>query len=352
MLQSLAKLTIYEITTATLLFATAALVLIATNSRTARVARRAIRASVASAVGAGLALLQTYGGDKAFTSASVAGQQSPSWKLSQLVANRQAPLAARDSIRDCENCPTVVVVSAGWFTMGAAEFDADARPQERPARAIRLARDFAIGQTEVTVGQFETFLRATGHKVPTCWSTNGGPTAAATCVSWNDAVAYSRWLSSVTGRSYRLPTAAEWEFAARAGSSSPYPVAATADAAPQHVSFGGAPVATSAVGGVSTATASNAPVATGVPNYYGLYDVNGGVAEMTQDCWSATLQAVPADGSALETGASCDARVVKDGIWSEEVSRARFSARRSIAPDKAVTGVGFRVARDLDRGRN
>jgi formylglycine-generating enzyme required for sulfatase activity len=104
--------------------------------------------------------------------------------------------------------------------------------------------------------------------------------------------------------------------------------------------------------GVSTATAGTAAVAAGVPNYFGLYDVNGGAAELTQDCWSATLGPVPADGSALDHGPGCDQRVVKDGIWSEETSRARFSARRSIAPDKGVAGVGFRVARDLDRGRS
>jgi formylglycine-generating enzyme required for sulfatase activity len=245
----------------------------------------------------------------------------------------------------------MIVIPSGWFTMGANANDPLARPQELPARTVRLTRDFAIGQTEVTVHQFETFLVSSGHPVPACWATNGGgANAAATCVSWNDASAYTRWLKKETGRSYRLPTAAEWEYAARAGSGQAYPVASEPVVA-QRVNFGSTEVNRRLPDGVSGASEQNREVAQGTPNYFGLYDVNGGAAELTQDCWTATLNNVSSEGVAADTRTNCD-RVIKDGMWSEETKRARYSARRAISPDKAIAGVGFRVVRELDHGRN
>jgi formylglycine-generating enzyme required for sulfatase activity len=247
----------------------------------------------------------------------------------------------------------VVVIPAGWFRMGASANDGKARPQELPAKTVRLPRDFAIGQTEVTVRQFETFLVSTGHPVPACWSANGGGNAAATCVSWQDAVAYAGWLNKITGRRYRLPTAAEWEYAARAGSGQAHPVAADQTASVQRVSFSpsSAAEAPARADGVSSASDRNSAVALGAPNYFGLYDVNGGAAELTQDCWTPTLDAVSGEGAVAAASPACD-RVVKDGMWSEDAARARYSARRSINPDKAVAGVGFRVVRELSHGRN
>jgi formylglycine-generating enzyme required for sulfatase activity len=329
----LSQLSPLELMTVASLLATALLGLIAANTRNAKLARRAVGLSCATAAGAVITLALT-------SSAATSGAKVP-YIETLLVPSFASKTGQGDIVRDCDQCPAVIVIPAGWFTMGAASGDAEARPQELPARSMRITREFAIGQTEVTVGQFESFLLASGHPVPPCWAANaGGRTAAASCVSWHDATAYLRWLTALTGRTYRLPTAAEWEYAARAGSGLAYPLATT-------VGQQGSP-------GVSLASASDPAVGKGAPNYFGLYDINGGVAELTQDCWSETLIPVPGDGSAFVPGVngSCAGYVVKDGGWAEVRDRARYSARRSISPDKAMIGVGFRVARELSPLRN
>jgi formylglycine-generating enzyme required for sulfatase activity len=340
-----------EMLATALLMATAVLALIATNARKSLLARSAMWLSFATVTGATLALFGIYNGGSSDQSAN--GKPQHSVKNLVALAGTGHGTAKRrgDHIQDCAHCPSLVVVPSGWFVMGASANDQHARPQELPARTIRLTRDFAIGQTEVTVHQFESFLVSSGHPVPACWSTNGGGAqAAATCISWQDANAYTRWLKKVTGRTYRLPTAAEWEYAARAGSGQPYPIASEAQVVAQRVSFHSADTRV-LPDGVSGATQQNQAVARGTPNYFGLYDVNGGAAELTQDCWTPTLDNVSSEGVATDTGATCD-RVIKDGMWSEETKRARFSARRSVSPDKAIAGVGFRVVRELDQGRN
>ncbi len=346
---SVSPLSQLETLAAVLLMATAVLALIATNARKKLLARSALWLSIATVTGAALSLFSMY---NSLTRPTTSTDVAPA-SIRKLVAFSDAGNSATrkrgDIVVDCEQCPPMVVVSSGWFMMGASANDPHARPQELPARTVRLTRDFAIGQTEVTVKQFEAFLVSSGHPVPACWATNGGGAdSAATCVSWHDASAYTRWLKKITGRTYRLPTAAEWEYAARAGSGQPYPVASDSSAV-QRVSLDTS--ARSLPDGVSATGAQNLSVALGTPNYFGLYDVNGGAAELTQDCWTASLNAVSSEGIAAETGASCD-RVIKDGMWSEDTKRARFSARRAVSPDKAIAGVGFRVVRELDQGRN
>jgi formylglycine-generating enzyme required for sulfatase activity len=342
-----------ELLAAALLLSTAVLALIASNTSKPSVARGAMRLSFATVAGSVYALVATYHGTQALPW-SANGQQSAS--VAQMLTYATAKRGSQnrgDIVRDCEDCPAVVVIPSGWFRMGASANDASARPQELPAKTVRLPRDFAIGQTEVTVRQFETFLVSTGHPVPACWSANGGGDAPATCVSWQDAVAYTRWLNKITGRPYRLPTAAEWEYAARAGSGQSYPVAADPTASEHRVSYSASSGAAASTrpDGVSGASGQNLAVALGTPNYFGLYDVNGGAAELTQDCWSPTLEGVSGEGASADASATCD-RVVKDGMLSEDPGRARYSARRSINPNKAVAGVGFRVVRDLSHGRN
>jgi formylglycine-generating enzyme required for sulfatase activity len=346
---SLSPLSQLETLAAVLLMATAVLALIATNARKKLLARSALWLSFATVTGATLALFGIFSNG---TPSSAKSADAPA-SVRKLVAfagtGNGAAKQRGDIVVDCEHCPQMVVVPSGWFMMGASANDPHARPQELPARTVRLTRDFAVGQTEVTVKQFETFLVSSGHPVPACWSTNGGgANSAATCVSWQDASAYTRWLKKITGRTYRLPTAAEWEYAARAGSGQPYPMASDKGDI-QRVSLGAS--TRTLPDGVSASNEQNLAVALGTPNYFGLYDVNGGAAELTQDCWTPTLTEVSSEGVATDTGASCD-RVIKDGMWSEDTKRARFSARRSVSPDKAIAGVGFRVVRELDQGRN
>jgi formylglycine-generating enzyme required for sulfatase activity len=318
-----------EIVAAALFLLTSALVVTAVVVTKRSAARSCIWGAFLSVIAAVHLMMVAYKGEKAYPWLISRPDMSVSFKTKQ--TNDRIGGA---EIQDCAECPVVVVVPSGWFTMGAGKDDSEARPQELPARPIRIGRDYAIGRSEITVRQFETFLVATKHAVPACWATantKGAAEAGAACISWNDASAYVAWLSNLTGKTYRLPSAAEWEYAARAGSGLPYPNAGTTASGLQRVSLG---------------------AAAKKPNFFGLHDVNGGVAELTQDCWSETLNPVPVDGSAYQptADAACGRRVVKDGMNTEDGSRARFSARRSISKDKAVSGVGFRVARELDRG--
>ena len=182
---------------------------------------------------------------------------------------------------------------------------------------------FALGRTEITIGQYAAFARATSRSMPACREANATPVSLPVqCVSFEDARAYVTWLSDKTGHAYRLPSASEWEYAARAGS----------DAGAVPANIGPAATAASPAGALPA-------------NGFGLQDMAGNVAEIVADCWTPTLAAIPADGA--PSGGDCTRRVLKDAAWSELVLWSRPSARRAIPAGLARPGVGFRVAREL-----
>src|SRR5262245_58238567 len=173
-----------------------------------------------------------------------------------LLALGMAPPAAGTHFRDCTGCPEMIVVPAGTFTIGSPAEEAGRRDDEGPQRQIRIAKAFAVGRYEVTRRQYETFLRATRHPVSgNCmtdrrksgtWAldpqTNfrdpGFPQTGdhpAACITWHDAKAYIAWLNTRTGGGYRLLTEAEWEYAARAGSTTAYPWGASIDGGCTHM---------------------------------------------------------------------------------------------------------------------
>jgi formylglycine-generating enzyme required for sulfatase activity len=135
------------------------------------------------------------------------------------------------SIRDCSDCPELIVVPASTFGMGSPDDEVGRDVSEGPQHPVTIARPFALGKFEVTFGEFRKFVEATGYAVnQTCWNDpNFFPDYRRTdrdpviCVSWDDARAYAAWLSEKTGKPYRLPSEAEWEYAARAGSRTIYP---------------------------------------------------------------------------------------------------------------------------------
>jgi formylglycine-generating enzyme required for sulfatase activity len=237
---------------------------------------------------------------------------------------RRAP-GNGDVVKDCPHCPEIVLVPAGTFTMGAAADDREATPAELPPRAVRFWPGFGIGRYEVTVSEYRRFAIGTGRAMPAC----PGASAQAeletepprdtgrlpvTCVSAYDAAAYAFWLRQSTSRSYRLPTAAEWEYAARAD---------TAIAV-----AGASPTALMRVDATSA-------------NGWGIHGMAGNLAERVADCWQQTLAQIDLEPS------GCPAQVVKDGGWSEPPRWQRPSARRPIASDGRQPSIGFRVARDL-----
>ena len=235
----------------------------------------------------------------------------------------------------CTDCPDMVVLRPGVFRMGADDADAAARPSERPTRMIGIGAPFAIGRNEVTVGEYMAFVRATGRQPPACPASAraDNPRHPITCVSPRDADAYAAWLSVRTGGiAFRLPSEAEWEYAARAGASGPY---ANGD----QLSPGDA--------NVGRADAIVVPVGSFRANGFGLNDMHGNAAEIVAGCWVATPADLPGDGTAAPAALTCGKRVLRDGHAGEPASHARLSARRPIGKAANLRGVGFRLARDL-----
>lgn len=269
--------------------------------------------------------------------------------------------------RDCPECPDMVVVPAGSFTMGAPAHELGSGDAERPRREVRITRPLAVARHEITRGQFAAFVEATGYKSEgSCriwvggeWQAKPGRTwrdpgfgqddsHPAVCVSWHDARAYAAWLAMKTGKPYRLPTEAEWEYAARAGTrTSRYwgddpdlacDYANVHDAATQKAhAFSWEPH------GCNDGYAETAPVGRFKPNAYGLHDLLGNVWEWVEDCESADYVGAPTDGSA-RAAEDCDRRMFRGGGWSGPAS-VRAAGRSGNPPSYRSQLLGFRVAR-------
>jgi hypothetical protein len=259
--------------------------------------------------------------DSAAAPAGGGGSTSGSW-LGGLLSNASYRHPSR-VIQDCPHCPEMVIVPGGTFTMGAAATDRDATEAERPAREVRVWPGFAIGRYEVTSGEYRKFSVSTGRVPASCAGASDAPASSesdrmpVSCISWRDAAAYVGWLRATTGKPFRLPTAAEWEYAARAGSGAGVP--------PQE-----------------TAAPSANRVEETPANAWNIHGQGGNLAEIVADCWQASLGALVPDP---ETG--CGMRMLKDGGWNEPFATQRPSGRRPLAAAAALPTVGFRLAMDL-----
>ena len=282
------------------------------------------------------------------------------------------------SFRDCDQCPEMILVRAGEFVMGA-EGGEEGRP-EGPPRTVRVERDFAMGKYEVTNAQFEDFVSATGYEVtPGCrgkfdgeWQNHpetnwadlrlgqeSEPEHPVACVSWLDARAYVDWLARISGRPYRLPTEAEWEYAARAGSPGAFTWGEDPGPACEHANVydaSAAPVhdfdwqAADCDDGYPTL----APVGMFRPNAFGLHDVAGNVWEWVEDCYVEPYTAeLPKDGSAIAVPpGQCERRSVRGGSWITRPDRQRLTFRGRDPEDIHYTFFGLRVARSLNPAEN
>ena len=256
---------------------------------------------------------------------------------------------AGEVFRDCPSCPEMVVIPAGTFLMGASE--ELPRDSEVPQHRVTV-RSFALGVTEVTFAEWDACVRGGGcdgyRPGGNGWGRGPRPVIN---VNWEDARAYVRWLSRETGKSYRLPSEAEWEYAARGGtttsrywgdsSSSQCGHANGPDAAAKRV-YSFLTVVACDDGAVRTT-----PVGSYSANAFGLFDVLGNVWEWTEDCWHENYRGAPADGSPWH-GGDCGRRVLRGGSWSGNPRFLRSAARRMQSTENRLTYAGFRVARTLD----
>jgi formylglycine-generating enzyme required for sulfatase activity len=276
--------------------------------------------------------------------------------------------------RDCAECPEMVILPAGTFTMGSSDSARrwavahGASPasvaDEVPQHSVAL-RSFALGKYEVTRSEYASFVRETGYpdgdgcghdgakwiKHPTVsWRAPGFQQSGrdpVVCVSWDDANAYVKWLNEKTHRAsadsldsgYRLPSESEWEYAARAGSSSTFWWGGDAEAAAEHAWFAGNARGRTHETGLKPA------------NAFGLYDMSGDVWQWTEDCYADDYANAPRDGSAARGDTSC-LRVDRGSSWFYPAWMLRPATRERNPHAYRDVMLGFRVARDMPLAAN
>lgn len=240
-----------------------------------------------------------------------------------------APVAGES--RDCATCPIMIAVPAGSFSMGSSTDD----PSEKPVHHVSIGAPFAIGKYEVTVEQWNACVAANACQKLTPES-NTNKAAPARDLSWDDAQQYVKWLSKSTGKPYRLPTEAEWEYADRGGTTTAYWWGEQMRKGNANCKDCGDPWHKE---GPETAGSF-------APNPLGLYDMNGSVWEWTADCWHNSYQGAPADGHAWETP-GCDMRVIRGGSWREGGGYMLSATRFKYSSGVRQSQDGFRVVKDL-----
>jgi formylglycine-generating enzyme required for sulfatase activity len=244
------------------------------------------------------------------------------------------PRTFRDRLADGSEGPEMVVVPAGRFRMGDLRGDGD--PDEGPVREVVLARPFALGRTELSFDEYASFCAATGNPLPDDSGFGRGRHPVVN-VTWAGALSYAIWLSEQTGRRYRLPSEAEWEYAARAGTTSRYwwgdePGSGRANC-------GGCG---SAWDGEGTAPAGSMPA-----NPFGLHDVHGNLWEWTADCYHNSNAGVPSDGRP-HVYRGCGQKVIRGGSWVVPPREIRAANRWREYPVAPSDEIGLRLARDLE----
>jgi len=258
--------------------------------------------------------------------------------------------------RDCADiCPEMVAIPPGSFTMGSSASEARHTAFEEPQHLVTIGYSFAVGKFDVTRTEYAAFVAATGYKAKDddgCWVYDGesGESKKSSsaswqspgfdqtindpvvCVSWDDASAYVAWLSQKTGHVYRLLSESEWEYAARAGTTTAY--------------WWGDSVGTNMANcdgcGSKWDDRQTSPSGSFQANPFGLYDMNGNVWQWTADCFNNSYDGAPKDGSSWESGL-CNRRILRSGGWAASDFRAAYRTRNT--SDARDSDFGFRVAR-------
>jgi formylglycine-generating enzyme required for sulfatase activity len=258
-----------------------------------------------------------------------------------------------DSFRDCPDCPEMVWLPAGSFMMGTEPAETtregvldEVANWERPRHPVAVRAIFAVGKYHVTRAEYGRFAAATGRSGDA--GCNGDPKKSwrdsgfaqtdrdpVVCVNRDDAKAYADWLAKITGKSYRLPSEAEWEYAARAGTTTTR-------------YWGDAIGAGNAICdgcGSKWDNKSTSPVGSFQANRFGLYDMLGNAWQWTEDCWNDNYANAPSDSSIALTSGDCLRRVVRGGSWDFYPRSVRAGIRFRYVTGVRYNGAGFRVAR-------
>jgi formylglycine-generating enzyme required for sulfatase activity len=309
--------------------------------------------------------------------------------LFALISSCLTPLHAAE-FQDCPTCPAMMTVPAGSFLMGTAVDDRLIDPRtgkpatnDGPQHEVTFAKPFAVGKYEVTVAEYGAFVEATGYKTTErcmefskedsftfnkelSWNNTGFEQAGnqpVVCVSFYDAEAYAIWLAGETGENYRLPTEAEWEYAARAGTTGAYYWGAEEAQACDHAN-----VRSKGAYTISKRQAvsdredgfpcddgftQSSPAGSFAPNAFGLYDVQGNAWEWVIDCNHKDYEAAPTDGSAWidppdKRGRPCQFGVIRSGSYLNLVQRSSTTVRAGRPKTGGATNMGFRIVKGAE----
>lgn len=270
-----------------------------------------------------------------------------------------------DEFRECEECPVMVVLPTGRFRMGSPPNEAGRHADEGPQRVIAIDRPFAVSKFPITLNQFQSFAIQGRYRLQTKCQKIGGDwtqfvddfSKPVTCVSWFDAAAYTDWLSKRSRQVYRLPSEAEWEYAARG---------VTDDAAPSRryahgddekslcryanvydLSSKRAFKASEASVDCDDGYPRASPVGKFAPNAFGLYDMQGNVYQWMADCYSPLTYSVPIADVSAHDSTNCAMRVARGGSWGKGGVDMRVASRAATAPATGAITMGFRVVRPL-----
>ena len=260
-----------------------------------------------------------------------------------LAMDAERALKPGNSFKECStatDCPEMIVVPAGGFMMGSPATEQGRYDNEGPQHAVTIAKPFAVSKFDVTFADWDICVSVGGCQEVSVDGVSADKTGLGTLpvinVSWEEAQQYVAWFSKMTNQSYRLLTEAEWEYAARAGTTTAYPWG-------DEIGTGNA----NCVGcGGQGDNQKILPVGSFKPNAFGLYDVVGNVWQWVEDCDHGDYNGAPTDGSAWNSG-DCNLRVVRGGAWNNAPRPLRSAVRFSHSPVSRLRNLGFRIGRTL-----
>jgi formylglycine-generating enzyme required for sulfatase activity len=285
----------------------------------------------------------------------------PAVRLGRLTEASERELRPGDRFKECETCPEMIVIPRGDFMMGSNAGEPGHEVDEAPVHKVTISARIAVARYAVTVADFETFVAVTGYRPGIgCrvfeggrWTERSdlsfrnpgfpqGPNHPVVCVNWNDAKAYTDWMTARMSGEYRLPTEAEREYATRAASSTAFWWGN--DIAPSQAGYDWTHVFGNGPRG--QARRGTHPVDAFQSNPWGLFQMHGNVSEWVEDCWNDNYRGAPIDGSAWQSG-DCRRRVLRGGSWGYVPKDLRASYREGATLSFRNFNFAFRVVRVL-----
>ena len=259
------------------------------------------------------------------------------------------PVQPGERFRDCADCPEMVVLPAGAFVMGSPADEVGRQANEGPQHKVEIRRPIALGLREVSAGEWQACVASGACTAPQASAAAEAPVSG---ISWNDAKDYTAWLTLKAGKTYRLPSEAEWEYAVRAGTATAWYWGDATD-----VTCAFANLVAACDGGHD----GPAPVGEYRPNPFGLHDMVGNVSEWVEDCWYEGYGGAPEDGNARTLSlrsslpepyapypaGNCNWKVHRGGDWAQPPAAARSAARAGLPRYESRDTIGLRLARSL-----